>query len=56
MLQSFCCPSFVSQEFQGTSAFRIVLLDGEILGTLIIRHNVGVRTEETLFLKKVDED
>jgi restriction system protein len=35
---------------------RIVLIDGEQLTNLMIRHNVGVRTEETLYLKKVDED
>lgn len=35
---------------------RIVLIDGEQLATLMILHNVGVRIEETLYLKKVDED
>ena len=35
---------------------RIVLIDGEQLATLMIRHNVGVWIEESLYLKKVDED
>jgi len=36
--------------------FRIVLINGEQLAALMIRHNVGVRIDETLHLKKVDED
>jgi restriction system protein len=36
--------------------FRIVLIDGEQLAGLMIRHNVGVRIDETLYLKKIDED
>jgi restriction system protein len=35
---------------------RIVLIDGEHLATLMISHNVGVQIDETLYLKKVDED
>ena len=35
---------------------RIVLLNGKRLGDLMIRHNVGCRVEETLYLKKIDED
>ncbi len=35
---------------------RIVLIDGELLARLMIRHNVGCRIEETLYLKKLDED
>lgn len=35
---------------------RIVLIDGEQLAKLMIRHNVGCRVEETLEIKKVDED
>lgn len=35
---------------------RIVLIDGEQLARLMILHNVGCRIEETLHLKKVDED
>ncbi len=35
---------------------RIVLIDGEQLAKLMIRHNVGCRVEDTLYIKKVDED
>lgn len=35
---------------------RIVLIDGIRLATLMIRHQVGYRTEETLHVKRVDED
>jgi restriction system protein len=35
---------------------RIVLIDGDQLARLMIRHNVGVRIEDILHLKKVDED
>jgi restriction system protein len=35
---------------------RIVLIDGEQLTRLMIRHNVGCRIEEVLHIKKVDED
>lgn len=35
---------------------RIVLIDGTQLARLMIRYNIGCRDEETLHLKKVDED
>jgi restriction system protein len=35
---------------------RIVLIDGEQLARLMIRHNVGCRVEDTLHIKKIDED
>jgi restriction system protein len=35
---------------------RIVLVDGVQLARLMIRHNVGCRIEETLHIKKVDEE
>jgi restriction system protein len=35
---------------------RIVLVDGDELARLMIRHNVGCRIEETLHIKKVDEE
>ena len=35
---------------------RIVLVDGDQLARLMIRHNVGCRIEETLHIKKVDEE
>lgn len=35
---------------------RIVLIDGRQLAGLMIRHNVGCRVEETLYVRKLDED
>ena len=35
---------------------RIVLIDGEQLTRLMIRHNVGCRIEEVLHVKKIDEN
>ena len=35
---------------------RIVLIDGDQLTKLMIRHNVGCRVEDTLQIKRIDED
>ncbi len=35
---------------------RIVLIDGVQLTKLMIRHNVGCRIEDTLYIKKIDEE
>lgn len=35
---------------------RIVLIDGVQLTKLMIRHNVGCRVEDTLYIKKIDEE
>jgi len=35
---------------------RIVLIDGEQLTMLMIRHNVGCRIQDILHIKKIDED
>lgn len=35
---------------------RIILIDGERLATLMIEHNIGVRTERTIALKRLDLD
>lgn len=35
---------------------RIILIDGEKLTTLMLEHNVGIRVEQTIELKKVDDD
>jgi restriction system protein len=35
---------------------RIVLIDGDQLSTLMIRYNVGCRLEETLPIRKIDEE
>ena len=50
------CFTQPARNFAERHPFRIVLIDGEQLATLMIRHNVGVRIDETLYLKKVDED
>ena len=34
----------------------MVLIDGKQLAAHMIRHDVGVRTAETLYIKKLDED
>jgi restriction system protein len=43
-------------EFAERHPFKMVLIDGAQLAALMIRHNVGVRTAETLHIKKLDED
>lgn len=35
---------------------RMVLIDGDRLTLLMLRHDVGVRTESTVILKRVDQD
>ncbi len=35
---------------------RIVLIDGGQLARLMIQHNVGCRVEETLYIRKIDEE
>lgn len=37
-------------------AKRIVLIDGERLTQLMLRHNVGVREDRTIVLKRIDTD
>lgn len=43
-------------EFAERHPFKMVLIDGGQLSSLMIRHNVGVRVAETLHIKKLDED
>jgi restriction system protein len=43
-------------EFAERHPFKMVLIDGKQLTSLMLRHNVGVRVAETLHLKKLDED
>jgi len=55
----FVTTSYFTQPAQGFAErhpFRIVLIDGKQLTALMIRHNVGARIDETLYLKKIDED
>jgi restriction system protein len=35
---------------------RIVLIDGDALANLLVKFGVGCRTEETIEIKKIDED
>ena len=35
---------------------RIVLIDSETLTKLMVRYNVGCRVEDTLFMRRLDED
>ena len=55
----FVTTSSFSSAARETAEFlskRIVLIDGEQLTALMIRHNVGCRVEDTLHIKKLDED
>ncbi len=45
-----------ARDFAEKHPFKMVLIDGELLSSLMIRHNVGVRIAEQFLLKKVDED
>ena len=45
-----------AQTFAERHPFRIVLINGDKLTELMVRHNVGVRTDETLYLQKINED
>lgn len=55
----FVTTSFFSQTAVETASAlgkRIVLIDGEQLTELMVKFNVGCRMEETLYIKRVDED
>lgn len=55
----FVTTSTFSASAKETAEFlskRIVLIDGDQLAKLMIRHNVGSRIEETLQIKKIDEE
>lgn len=55
----FVTTSTFSPSARETAEFlskRIVLIDGDQLTKLMIRHNVGCRIEDTLHIKKVDEE
>jgi restriction system protein len=45
-----------ARETAGKLSNRIVLIDGDQLTRLMIRHGVGCRIEETLHIKKIDEE
>jgi len=55
----FVTTSTFSSSARETADFlskRIVLIDGEQLGKLMIRNSVGCRVEETFHIRKLDED
>jgi restriction system protein len=55
----FATTSSFSSAARETAEFlskRIVLIDGRQLARLMIRYNVGCRIEETIALKKIDEE
>jgi restriction system protein len=45
-----------AQDYADRVNARIILLDGEALARLMIRHSVGVQDEQTFTLKRLDED
>lgn len=55
----FVTTSSFTQAARETSEYlskRIVLIDGALLASLMIRYEVGCRVEETLFIKRLDEE
>lgn len=55
----FVTTSFFSKSARETVEHlskRIVLIDGEQLAGLMVRHNVGCQIEESLHVRKIDED
>ena len=54
----FTTSTFTKQAAETAQGFpnRIVLINGAQLATLMIRYGVGCREEETIFVKKIDED
>ena len=45
-----------AKDYVARSPKRIVLIDGEELARLMVRHGIGVRTRITYELKRIDED
>lgn len=45
-----------ARDFAQKVAHRVILIDGDQLTKLMVRHNVGVRVEDVLEVKKIDED
>lgn len=52
----FTTSSFTSGAADAAKDLRIALVDGQKLAQLMIRYGVGCRVEDTLEIKKVDED
>lgn len=45
-----------AQDYAERVPARIVLIDADRLGELLVRHDIGVQAEETFVLKRIDED
>ena len=45
-----------AEDYARQVAKRIILIDGDELSRLLVEHDVGVRSEQTFELKRVDED
>ena len=55
----FVTTSTFSSSARETADFlskRIVLLDGVQLAALMVQQNIGCRVEDTLYIKKIDEE
>ena len=55
----FVTTSYFTQQaydFAERHPLKMVLIDGKQLAAHMIRHDVGVRTADTLYIKKLDED
>lgn len=55
----FVTTSTFSPSARETAEFlskRIVLIDGDQLAALMVRQNIGCRIEDTLYIKKIDEE
>ena len=45
-----------ARDYVARSPKRIILIDGEELARLMVRHDVGVRTRTEYKVKRIDED
>ena len=43
-------------DFAGTVTQKVILIDGSRLADLMIEHNIGVSTQRTIALKRIDSD
>ena len=48
--------SSAAEDYVRTIQHRVVLIDGEELARLLVRHGVGVREHRRIVIKKIDED
>ena len=53
---STCQFSTSAVDFCGHLSRRIVLVDGDRLAELMVRHNVGVKVKESFQIKRIDQD